>query len=261
MKKYAVIALALIVIASGCKTPDLSSVIKQPVTPAVTPAPVPAPVPVAQPTVLKDEACNIILKYKGGELDNSGQITYIKRVLTSRPFDTARPVCVQYNDASAADGERTVWKDTDAQGTKIDQLPTDIPIDKIVVWYEDGASDVTPTPNVIPAPIPDVVQPQPTAPPSGNVPDWNSTSASPSWSKNTARNYNAGRAQPGQYHGVITGFIPGPGTAHTQATNFRYNFRSHFEWDLNVLNNGNQSGCVNINVSSDGRSVSWSVNQ
>ena len=86
-------------------------------------------------TVLNDDPnCNLVLKYHNRDIPNDGQVHYVNRVLTSDPFDSANPVCVQYNDTQA--GEVTVWKNHRSTGQRIDILPSDRGIDKIVVWYE-----------------------------------------------------------------------------------------------------------------------------
>jgi hypothetical protein len=90
----------------------------------------------AKPAVLSDDpACELVIKCGGRELRNEGQVTYIKRFVTAKPFAGNSCVCVQYNDASTADGERTVFKDTSRTGEWSGQLPTDIPISKLVLWY------------------------------------------------------------------------------------------------------------------------------
>lgn len=103
---------------------DQTSVQTPPITPSV---PVPA--------VLNDDPnCALIVKYQGREPGNDGQLTYLNHVLTSRPFANAQPVCVQYNDFEK--GEVTVWKDQASRGQRVDTLPSDRGINKIVVWYE-----------------------------------------------------------------------------------------------------------------------------
>ncbi|MEI8344668.1 MAG: hypothetical protein WCG06_01185 [Candidatus Omnitrophota bacterium] len=76
----------------------------------------------------------LVLKYKGHEIDNGGKVTYVNYVLTSNPFDSANPVCVQYNDTQT--GEVTVWKDQSSRGRHVDTLPSNRGINKIVIWYE-----------------------------------------------------------------------------------------------------------------------------
>lgn len=86
-------------------------------------------------TVLNDDPnCNLVVKYNDRDIANEGQVHYVKRVLTSDPFDSANPVCVQYNDTQT--GEVTVWKDQRSTGRRVDILPSDRGIDKVVVWYE-----------------------------------------------------------------------------------------------------------------------------
>jgi hypothetical protein len=86
-------------------------------------------------TVLNDDPnCELVLKYQNRNIDNDGQVHYVNRVLTSDPFESANPVCVQYNDTRT--GEVTVWKNPRSTGQRIDRLPSDRGIDKIVVWYE-----------------------------------------------------------------------------------------------------------------------------
>jgi hypothetical protein len=91
-----------------------------------------------------------------------------------------------------------------------------------------------------------------------NNPDINSTKIPDGWSKNTKRNWNAGRAKPNQYYGKVQC------SSREEATNFRYALRPHFEWDLNVLTafpkpDNPETGCVNITVNSD-NSVTWKTN-
>lgn len=86
--------------------------------------------------VLNDDPnCDLVLKYQNRDIDNDGQVHYVKRVLTSDPFGSANPICVQYNDTRT--GEVTVWKEPNSTGRRIDKLPSDCGIDKIVVWYGD----------------------------------------------------------------------------------------------------------------------------
>jgi len=86
-------------------------------------------------TVLNDDPnCELALKYQNHYIENHGQVHYVNRVLTSDPFDSANPVCVQYNDTRT--GEVTVWKNQTSTGQRVDKLPSDRGINKIVVWYE-----------------------------------------------------------------------------------------------------------------------------
>lgn len=86
-------------------------------------------------TVLNDDPnCELVLKHQNRDVHNDGQVHYVNSVLTSDPFGSANPVCVQYNDTRT--GEVTVWKDQRSTGRRIDTLPSDRGIDKIVVWYE-----------------------------------------------------------------------------------------------------------------------------
>ena len=85
--------------------------------------------------ITDDRDCEIVIKYGGKEEKNVGQVTYIKRLVTAKIFDGHSCVCVQYNDASVQDGERTVFKDEGRTGDWSGQLPTDIPISKLVLWY------------------------------------------------------------------------------------------------------------------------------
>ena len=95
-----------------------------------------APAPTRTPSaVLNDDPnCDLVLKYQNQNIPNEGQVHYVNRVLTSSPFDSANPICVQYNDVQT--GEVTVWKDQSSTGQHVDVLPSDRVIDKIVVWYE-----------------------------------------------------------------------------------------------------------------------------
>lgn len=108
------------------------------VTPQVTPPVTTSPtVPPAAPVVLNDDpSCDLVIKCDDKEPDNEGQVTYIKRFLTCAPFKGCNCVCVQFNDASVADGERLVFKDQSRTGVWSGMLPSDIPISKVVVWYE-----------------------------------------------------------------------------------------------------------------------------
>ena len=85
--------------------------------------------------VLNDDPhCKLALKYRNRNITNVGQVHYLNRVLTCEPFDSANPVCVQYNDTQR--GEVTLWKNLSNKGTRIATLPSDRGIDIIVVWYE-----------------------------------------------------------------------------------------------------------------------------
>lgn len=81
-----------------------------------------------------DPNCELVIKYQNRDVENVGQVQYVNRILTSSPFKSANPICVQYNDTRT--GEVTVWKDTSSRGQRIDILPRDRGIDKIVVWYQ-----------------------------------------------------------------------------------------------------------------------------
>lgn len=84
--------------------------------------------------VLNDDPnCEIVVKYHDRDITNGGQVHYVNRVLTSDPFGSANPICVQYNDTQT--GEVTVWKNLSSTGQRVDMLPSDRGIDKIVVWY------------------------------------------------------------------------------------------------------------------------------
>jgi hypothetical protein len=86
-------------------------------------------------TVLNDDPnCELVVKYQSRSINNDGQVHYVNRVLTSDPFGSANPICVQYNDTRT--GEVTVWKDPTSTGQRIDILPSDRGINKIVVWYK-----------------------------------------------------------------------------------------------------------------------------
>jgi len=120
----------------GCQTPSIT--IPSIVIPAYSnAAPVPGPVapaPVVGGIYNDDQDCNLILKHNGREIESKGQVTYLKGILTSQPFDGACNVCLQYNDIDK--GEVTVWKDLDNRSIRRDNLAGAM-IDKIVVWYED----------------------------------------------------------------------------------------------------------------------------
>ena len=91
--------------------------------------------PVLTDTVLNDDpSCELALKYQNRYIGNNGQVHYVNRVLTAEPFDLANPVCVQYNDTQA--GEVTVWKDLANTSRRINMLPSNCGIDKVVVFYE-----------------------------------------------------------------------------------------------------------------------------
>jgi hypothetical protein len=103
-----------------------------------------------------------------------------------------------------------------------------------------------------------IVEPAPES--SGNNPDISSPHNLPSnWSHNTARNYGAGTAKQGQYHGVVKC------ANHDEATNLRYALRMHFEWDLNVFTayptpDRKGTGWVNIWIQDSDNTVRWVVN-
>ncbi len=84
--------------------------------------------------VLNDDPnCDLVLKYQNHDIPNDGQVHYLNRVLTSDPFGSANPICVQYNDTQL--GEVTLWKNPSSTGRRVDVLPGDRVIDKIVVWF------------------------------------------------------------------------------------------------------------------------------
>jgi hypothetical protein len=120
------------VISSDSTTTETAS--PEPMT-ATTPAsPEPVTPTKAPAVVLNDDPnCDLVLKRQGRDMPNEGQVRYLKRVLVSDPFEGSHPVCVQYNDTQS--GEVTVWKDLSSRGQRVDQLPSDRGIDKIVVWY------------------------------------------------------------------------------------------------------------------------------
>ena len=86
--------------------------------------------------ITDDPACELVIKFNGGEVRNVGQVTYIKRSLTCTPFDGHNCVGVQYDITGLADGERTVFVDKSRKGIWQGVLPSDIPIGKVVCWYE-----------------------------------------------------------------------------------------------------------------------------
>ena len=101
-------------------------------TNSVTTAPAATDTPTA---VLNDDPnCELVLKYQDHDIPNNGQVHYVNRVLVSAPFGSANPICVQYNDAQT--GEVTLWKNPSSTGERVDTLPSDRVIDKIVVWYQ-----------------------------------------------------------------------------------------------------------------------------
>ena len=110
--------------------------------PKPTPQPQPQPEPEPEPEkptpeeLTDDPACNLVIKCAGAEVSNEGQVTYIKRLVVSKPFKGAYPAGVQFNVAGVLASERTVWIDKSNRVEKRDQLPTDVPIDKLVVWFE-----------------------------------------------------------------------------------------------------------------------------
>ena len=122
----------------GAAISATNSVAAVPASPSTTSAANPAPA-VPEPTntasaVLNDDPnCQIELKYQGRTIPNTGQVHYVNRVLTSDPFGSANPICVQYDDCQL--GEVTVWKDPSSTGRHVDVLPSNRCIDKIVVWY------------------------------------------------------------------------------------------------------------------------------
>jgi hypothetical protein len=99
--------------------------------------PVEKPVAPSKPDIITDDpSCEIVIKCGGREVRNVGQVTYIKRSLTCTPFDGHNCVGVQYDITGLADGERTVFVDKTRRGIWQGVLPTDIPIGKVVCWYE-----------------------------------------------------------------------------------------------------------------------------
>jgi hypothetical protein len=106
----------------------------KPVAP-VTVDPVISPNP--QPVIITDDLeCNLLIKCGGREVHNIGQVTYIKRFLTCKPYDGSNCVCIQYDVTGVVDGERVALpKDESRKGVAYVQLPTDVPIGKVVCWY------------------------------------------------------------------------------------------------------------------------------
>lgn len=117
-------------------SPDATTTVPAPTNttdsaePAIT---VPAPTNTTDAVLNDDPNCELVLKYQNRAIENDGQVHYVNRVLTSDPFESANPVCVQYNDTQS--GDVNVWKDLSSTGQRIDVLPSDRGIDKIVVWY------------------------------------------------------------------------------------------------------------------------------
>ena len=109
--------------SAGAKTSSADTVTTVPASPTTTSA------------VLNDDPnCDLVLKYQNHNITNDGQVHYLNRVLTSDPFGSANPICVQYDDTQT--GEVTVWKDASSTGRRVNRLPSDRVIDKIVVWYK-----------------------------------------------------------------------------------------------------------------------------
>ena len=95
---------------------------------------VPASPPTTSAVLNDDPNCVLVLKYQNHDIHNDGQVHYLNRVLTSDSFGSANPICVQYNDTQT--GEVTLWKDPSSTGQRVNVLPSDRVIDKIVVWYK-----------------------------------------------------------------------------------------------------------------------------
>jgi len=72
------------------------------------------------------------------------------------------------------------------------------------------------------------------------------------WNLASQRNYGGRLAKPDEFHGVMKC------ANHDLATAFRYNLRSHFEWDFKVQTGYANKGQVNIMVNPD-NSVNWYV--
>ena len=128
--------IGITLVFSGCEGGgEDASYLTDTRTPPMDPVPTNT-VPTNLPsTVLNDDPnCELALKYQNRYIENHGQVHYVNRVLTSEPFDSANPVCVQYNDTQT--GEVTVWKELTSTGRRVDILPSNCGIDKIVVFYE-----------------------------------------------------------------------------------------------------------------------------
>lgn len=110
--------------------------------PVPNPIPTPEPEPVNPEILVDDKNVYITAREAGRVVKNDGQFTYLNKVLTTKPHGQWYPICVQYNNKNLSDmgvfGEVTVWKDFNNKSVKVDNLPKDIVIDKIVIWYELG---------------------------------------------------------------------------------------------------------------------------
>lgn len=104
--------------------------------PVPKPDPVPDPQPEPKPvTLYNDTDRKISIRQAGREVQNEGQVTYLQGVLTTRPLNGWRNVCVQYDNVSA--GEVTLWKELNNNAERKDIItPSAITKIGIVCWYE-----------------------------------------------------------------------------------------------------------------------------
>jgi hypothetical protein len=96
-----------------------------------TPKPTPTDAPSGQPVIYNDSTAELSVRQAGQEIQNQGQATYLNGVLTTKPMNGWRNVCVQHNDLQA--GEVTDWKDLANNAERKDVIKN---TNKIVVWME-----------------------------------------------------------------------------------------------------------------------------
>lgn len=132
------LAIGVVLILSGCEGtqenasfPASNVAAPTPTTPVVTNS---ANTNAISDVLNDDPHCELVLKYQSRNIENDGQVHYVNRYVVSDPFGSANPICVQYNDTRS--GEVTVWKEPNSRGQRIDKLPSDRDINKIVVWFK-----------------------------------------------------------------------------------------------------------------------------
>lgn len=93
----------------------------------------PAPEVTPEPAAVYNDAPGVELSVRlaGREITNDGRATYLGGVLTTKPKDGWRNVCVQHNDLQT--GEITDWKDMSNNAERKDVIKN---TNKIVAWME-----------------------------------------------------------------------------------------------------------------------------
>lgn len=97
-----------------------------------------SPVVIGVPGTVNDSEASLSLRQAGREVPNDGSVTYLRSILTAKPMsDGWKPVGVQWNDKTAAEGEgeRTSWIDKENTAVRTTEIPAAL-ANRIVIWYE-----------------------------------------------------------------------------------------------------------------------------